>query len=54
MSAQVGSSDLFAQRAIVTEIKAVPALVNASRLPVRGMKAKVKAADCAGAQLLYF
>ena len=42
------------QRAIVTEIKAVPALVNANRELIRSMEAKVKAADCAGAQLLYF
>lgn len=54
MSAQVGPSDLFAQRAIVTEIKAVPALVNANRLPVRRMEAKVKAADFAGTRPLYF
>ena len=32
------------QRAIVAEIKAVPALGNANRLPVRRMEAKVKAA----------
>ena len=43
MSAQVGSSDLFTQRAIVAKIEAEQALVNANRELIRRMEAKVKA-----------
>ena len=46
--------DLPTQRAIVTKIEAGQDFVNASRLPVRRMEAKVKVADFANTRLLYF